>query len=63
VTGKPFKSAVLTLLELEISEPNSPMSRKILTKENPKALRKGFPYSKPIPVQDCEGTDTTDKLL
>lgn len=63
VTGKPFKSAVLTLLELEISEPNSPMSRKILTKDNPKALRKGFPYSKPIPVQDCEDTDTTDKLL
>jgi len=63
VTGKPFKSAVLTLLELEISEPNSPMSEKILTKKNPKALRKGFPYYKPILVQDCEGTDTTDKLL
>jgi len=39
VTGKPFKSAVLTLFELEASEPNSPMP-KILTKEKPKGSKK-----------------------
>jgi len=43
VTGKPFKSAVLTLLELEISEPNSPMSGKILTKEKPKGFKERLP--------------------
>jgi hypothetical protein len=42
VTGKPFKSAVLTLLELEISEPNSPMQQNT-DQRKPKGFKERLP--------------------